>query len=428
MRAQRQNNQLRLPFTWDSPGESGGAHDVGAEVRTAQSDPELPARTRGPSMEAVVEPRNLKRALAQVQRKKGAPGVDGMTVKELGIYLQSHWSESIAQLLEGRYTPQAVRRVEIPKPSGGVRVLGVPTVLDRFVQQALLQVLQEDWDETFSDYGFRPRRSAHQAIAQAQKHIAQGYRRVVDMDLEKFFDYVNHDKLMGLVAKRVTDRRIRTLIRAFLTAGMLADGLVSQRIQGTPQGGPLSPLLSTVMLDVLDKELERRGHRFVRYADDCTMYVRSLRARERLMESVTRFLTRRLKLKVHTTKSAIGDVSDRSFLGFTFTRGSVPRRRIAPKARVRLKQRVREMTRRTRGIRFRQVITELSSSLRAWRGYFGYCETPSVLRALDGWIRRRLRSGTSGNPHGVAIGNYAGWMCDTQGRPRSPVADTVPGD
>ena len=224
MRAQRQNIQLTLPFTWDSPGESGGAQGEGTEVRTAQSEPELPARTWGPSMEAVVEPRNLERALAQVQRNKGAPGVDGMTVKELGSYLQDHRSEIIVQLLEGRYTPQAVRRVEIPKPSGGVRVLGVPTVLDRFVQQALLQVLQADWDETFSDssYGFRPGRSAHQAIARAQTYVAQGCRIVVDMDLEKFFDNVNHDKLMGLVAKRVTDRRIRKLIRAFLTVGMLA--------------------------------------------------------------------------------------------------------------------------------------------------------------------------------------------------------------
>ena len=394
MRPMRQNIQLTLPFTWDSPGESGGAHEEGTEVRAAQPETELPARVRGPSMEAVVEPRNLKSALAQVQRNKGGPGVDGMTVAELGSYLQTHWNEIISQLLEGRYTPQAVRRVEIPKPSGGVRVLGVPTVLDRFVQQALLQVLQEDWDETFSEasYGFRPRRSAHQAIAQAQEYVAQGYRIVVDMDLEKFFDNVNHDKLMGLVAKRVTDRRIRKLIRAFLTAGMLASGLVSQRVKGTPQGGPLSPLLSNVMLDVLDKELERRGHRFVRYADDCNIYVRSQRAGERVMESVTRFLARRLKLKVNTTKSAVGDVAARSFLGFTFTRGPVPRRRIAPKARERLKQRVRELTRRTRGVRFRQVIAELSRYLRGWRGYFGYCETPSVLRSLDGWIRRRLRA------------------------------------
>ena len=394
MRAQRQNIQLELPFTWDSPGESGGAQGEGTEVRTAQFESELPARLRGPSMEAVVEPCNLLRALERVQRNKGAPGMDGMIVKELGEYLQRHWSKVTIQLLEGTYTPQAVRKVEIPKASGGTRMLGVPTVLDRCIQQALMQVLQEAWDPTFSEssYGFRPGRSAHQAVGQAQEYVAQGHRVVVDMGLEKFFDTVNHDILMGLVAKQVTDKRILRLIRGFLAAGILEGGLVSQRVKGTPQGGPLSPLLSNLILDVLDKELERRGHRFVRYADDANIYVRSRRAGERVMASVTRFLTRRLKLKVNTAKSAVGDVGERSFLGFSFTRGEVPRRRIAPKALDRLRKRVRELTRRTRGVRFRQLITELSRYLQGWRAYYGYCETPSVLRSMDGWIRRRLRA------------------------------------
>ena len=366
----------------------------GTEAGMAQTETELPARLRGPSMEAVVEPRNLLRALERVRRNKGAPGVDGMTVKELGDYLQSHWSEVTARLLEGTYTPQAVRKVEIPKASGGMRMLGVPTVLDRCIQQALLQVLQEAWDPTFSEssYGFRPGRSAHEAVARAQEYAAEGYRVVVDLDLEKFFDRVNHDTLMGLVAKRVTDKRILRLIRGFLTAGMLEGGLVSQRMQGTPQGGPLSPLLSNLMLDVLDKELERRGHRFVRYADDVNIYVRSRRAGERVMASVTRFLTRRLKLKVNTAKSAVGDLGERTFLGFCFTRGEVPRRRIAPKSLARLRKRVRELTRRTRGVPFRRLLAELSRYLQGWRAYYGYCQTPSVLRSMDGWIRRRLRA------------------------------------
>ena len=345
-------------------------------------------------MEAVVERENLKKALAQVKRNKGAPGIDGTTVEALGPYLKEHWPSIRAQLLEGTYKPRPVRRVEIPKASGGMRPLGIPTVLDRFIQQAVMQVLQADWDGTFSEtsFGFRPGRSAHQAVKQAQAYIASGYAVVVDIDLEKFFDRVNHDVLMGLVAKRVADKRILKLIRSFLTAGVLEGGLVSPTEEGTPQGGPLSPLLSNLMLDELDKELEKRGHRFVRYADDCNIYVRSQRAGERVMAGIEGFLAKRLKLKVNKAKSAVAKPSVRKFLGFSFTGGTEPRRRIAPQAIVRFKAKVRELTRRTRGQSLVQIAKKLSLYLIGWRGYFGFCQTPSVLRTLDEWLRRRLRT------------------------------------
>ena len=275
-----------------------------------------------------------------------------------------------------------------------MRALGIPTVLDRFIQQAVLQVLQPDWDPTFSDssFGFRPGRSAHQALARAQEYVASGHRIVVDLDLEKFFDRVNHDMLMGLVAKRVTDTRLLRLIRGSVTAGVLEGGLVGPTHEGVPQGGPLSPLLSNLMLDGLDRELERRGHRFVRYADDCNIYVRSQRAGERVMASVTRLLERRLKLKVNPEKSAVARPVERKFLGFSFTAAAQPRRRIAPQALARFRSRVRALTRRTSGRTFAQIVEELSRYLVGWRGYFGFCETPSVLRGLDQWVRRRLRA------------------------------------
>jgi RNA-directed DNA polymerase len=389
----RQNNQVELNLSTGGKGEAPSPAAQETEARAAKACLERPA-VAGPLMEAVVERENLKKALAQVKRNKGAPGIDGMTVEALGAYLKEHWLMIRAQLLEGNYKPQPVRRVEIPKASGGMRPLGIPTVLDRFIQQAVMQVLQADWDGTFSEmsFGFRPGRSAHQAVEQAQAYIASGYAVVVDIDLEKFFDRVNHDILIGLIAKRVTDKRILKLIRGFLTAGVLEGGLVSPTEEGTPQGGPLSPLLSNLMLDVLDKELEKRGHRFVRYADDCNIYVRSERAGERVMASIEGFLTKRLKLKVNKTKSAVAKPRARKFLGFSFTSGNEPRRRIAPQAITRFKARVRELTRRTRGQSLAQTVKELSLYLIGWRGYFGFCQTPSVLRRLDEWLRRRLRA------------------------------------
>jgi RNA-directed DNA polymerase len=389
----QQNTQQTLDLGRDATGEARSVPSQGTEACAARTSLERPA-VAGPSMEAVVERENLKRALAQVKRNKGAAGADGMTVGELPAYLKEHWLTIRAQLLEGTYKPQPVRRVEIPKASGGTRSLGIPTVLDRFVQQAVMQVLQTGWDGTFSEtsFGFRPKHSAHQAVERAQAYIASGYAVVVDIDLEKFFDRVNHDILMGLVAKRVADKRLLKLIRGFLTAGVMEGGLVSPTEEGMPQGGPLSPLLSNLMLDVLDKELEKRGHRFVRYADDCNIYVRSQKAGERVMAGIERFVEKRLKLKVNKAKSAVAKPSVRKFLGFSFTGGKEPRRRIAPQTIARFKARVRELTRRTCGRSLVQIAKELSTYLVGWRGYFGFCQTPSVLRALDQWIRRRLRA------------------------------------
>lgn len=389
----RQKNQVELNLGTGAEGEARSAAAREPEACTAKACLERPA-VAGPSMEDVVERENLKTALAQVKRNKGAAGIDGMRVDDLSAYLKEHWPAIRAQLLDGTYKPQPVRRVEIPKASGGVRLLGIPTVLDRLIQQAVMQVLQADWDPTFSDasFGFRPKHSAHQAVERAQAYIASGYAVVVDIDLEKFFDRVNHDVLMGLIAKRVADKRILKLIRGFLTAGAMEGGLVSPTEEGTPQGGPLSPLLSNLMLDVVDKELEKRGHRFVRYADDCNIYVRSQRAGERVMAGIERFLAKRLRLKVNKAKSAVAKPSVRKFLGFSFTGGSEPRRRIAPQALARFKARVRELTRRTCGRSLAQIVKELSVYLTGWRGYFGFCQTPSVLRALDEWLRRRLRA------------------------------------
>jgi RNA-directed DNA polymerase len=389
----RQKNQLELNLGTGAEGEARSAAAPATEARAAKTSLERPA-VAGPSMEAVVEDKNLKKALAQVKRNKGAAGIDGMTVDDLPAHLKEQWPTIRVQLLEGGYQPLPVRRVEIPKASGGTRPLGIPTVLDRFIQQAVMQVLQAEWDGTFSEasFGFRPGRSAHQAVERAQAYIAAGHDFVVDIDLEKFFDRVNHDILMGLIAKRVADKRILKLIRGFLTAGVLDGGLVSPTEQGTPQGGPLSPLLSNLMLDVLDNELEGRGHRFVRYADDCNIYVRSRRAGERVMAGVERFLAKRLKLKVNKAKSAVAKPSVRKFLGFSFTGGRQPRRRIAPQALARFKARVRELTRRTRGQSLAQIVKQLSIYLKGWHGYFGVCQTPSVLRALDEWTRRRLRA------------------------------------
>ena len=343
-------------------------------------------------MEEVCDRENVVRAWQRVRDNKGAPGVDGMSIDDAVGYLREHWPGIRSQLLEGTYRPQPVRRVEIPKPDGGVRKLGVPCVVDRLIQQALLQVLQRQWDSTFSEhsYGFRPLRSAHQAVAQAQTYVAEGFRVVVDLDLEKFFDRVNHDLLMARVATRVADKRVLKLIRAFLNAGVMEDGLVRPVEEGTPQGGPLSPLLSNLMLDDLDKELTRRGLRFCRYADDCNIYVRSRRAGERVMASVSRFLTDKLRLKVNETKSAVAAPEERKFLGFSIANDG-SERRIAPMALEKFKMRVREYTRRTRGQSLEQIVELLRPYLIGWRSYFGFCQTPIVLTRLEAWIRRRLR-------------------------------------
>ncbi len=393
-RQKNQPEQLGLAFPEAGRGEAPRAAGVGTETPLAERAHEIPADTER-LMEEVCERENCKQALKRVKANKGSPGVDGMTVQQLPGYLKQQWPAIRDQLLKGTYRPAPVRRVEIDKPDGGgVRKLGVPSALDRFIQQAILQVLQKRWDKTFSDhsYGFRPGRSAHQAIAQAQQYVAEGYGIVVDLDLEQFFDRVCHDKLMGKVAQRVSDKRMLKLIRAFLTAGVMENGLVKAVDEGTPQGGPLSPLLSNLMLDELDRELERRGHRFVRYADDNNVYVRSERAGQRVMRSLTAFITKQLKLKVNAQKSAVARPVERKFLGFSFTGGMEPRRRIAPKAIRRFKQKVRDLTRRTRGVSIEQMVKELSTYLRGWLSYFSFCQTPTVLRDLESWIRRRLRA------------------------------------
>jgi RNA-directed DNA polymerase len=390
---ERQNIQFELDFSCKPTGEARKADGEETESLLTMKGSESPARTDR-LMEEVCERENLKEALRRVKANRGSAGVDEMTVGQLTDYLKQHWPGIREQLLRGAYEPKPVKRVEIPKPDGGVRKLGIPTVLDRFIQQAVMQVLQRRWDRTFSEhsYGFRPGRSAHQAVAQAQRYIAEGNGWVVDLDLEKFFDRVNHDKLMGQIAKRVEDKRLMKLIRAYLNAGVMENGLVSPSGEGTPQGGPLSPLLSNLVLDELDRELERRGHRFVRYADDSNIYVRSERAGQRVMESVTRFIMQKLKLKVNEAKSAVGRPQERKFLGFSFTEGPEVKRVIAPKALGRFKQRVREITRRAKSVSMETTIEELAPYMRGWRNYFGFCETPEVLMYLTRWVRLRLRA------------------------------------
>jgi RNA-directed DNA polymerase len=390
----QQNIQLELDFSSAPTGEAREAGREEIEPPGATHGTENPASTNR-LMEEVCERGNRREALRRVKANKGSPGVDGMTVDEITDYLQQHWPAIRERLLNGTYEPQPVMRMEIRKPDGGgMRKLGIPTVLDRVIQQAVMQVLQRRWDRTFSDhsYGFRPGRSAHQAVAQAQQYIAEGHGWCVDLDLEKFFDRVNHDKLMGQIAKRVEDKRLLKLIRAFLNAGVMENGLVSPSVEGTPQGGPLSPLLSNLVLDELDRELERRGHRFVRYADDCNIYVRSERAGQRVMESVTQFISQKLKLKVNEAKSAVARPQERKFLGFSFTAGPEVKRVIAPKALDRFKQRIREITGRAKSVSMKTTMEELAPYMRGWRSYFGFCETPEVLIGLTRWVRLRLRA------------------------------------
>jgi len=374
-----------------------GAGGEGGTGSAAYEEPQTPTaleRERALTsilMEKICEPANLNRAYKRVKANKGAPGIDGMTVNELYGWLAGHKGELIASLLNGSYQPQEVRGVEIPKPGGGMRQLGIPTVVDRLVQQAILQVLEPLLEPTFSEssYGFRPGRNAHQALRRGAEHVTEGRGIVVDIDLEKFFDRVNHDILMSRLARRVRDRRLLRIIRRFLEAGMMQEGVCVKRYEGTPQGGPLSPLLANLLLDDLDKELERRGHSFCRYADDCNIYVGSQAAGERVMASVTAFLGKKLRLRVNREKSAVAPVGKRKFLGHRLLAGG--RLGIALQSLERAKDRVREITRRNRGISLDRMIDELNSFLTGWVTYFRNAECKKHLQRLDGWIRRRLR-------------------------------------
>jgi RNA-directed DNA polymerase len=346
-------------------------------------------------MEAVVERENMWLALKQVERNKGAAGVDNMTVEQLRAYLREHWPGIKAELLAGEYQPQPVRKVEIPKAgSKGMRMLGIPTVIDRLIQQALQQVLSPLFEPGFSEssYGFRPQRSAQQAVLKAREYVREGRRWVVDIDLEKFFDRVNHDVLMSRLARRIKDKRVLRLIRRYLQAGMMSDGLTTARREGTPQGGPFSPLLSNILLDELDKELERRGHKFCRYADDCNIYVQSRSAGERVMKSITSFLERRLRLQVNAEKSAVARPWERKFLGYSMTSNREPRLKVARESVKRLKEKLREIFRRGKGRNLAKLIeVELTPLLRGWMNYFRLAAVKGIFEELDSWIRRKLR-------------------------------------
>jgi len=372
-------------------GGEGGTGSAACEEPQALTASERKRALTSTLMERICERTNLNRAYKRVKANRGAPGVDGMTIREMYGWLVGHREELVGSLLDGSYQPQAIRGVEIPKPSGGKRQLGIPTVIDRLVQQAILQVLNPLLDPTFSEssYGFRPGRNAHQALRRGAEYVEAGRSMVVDIDLEKFFDRVNHDVLMSRLARRVADKRLLRIVRRFLEAGMMQDGVCIKRRKGTPQGGPLSPLLANLLLDDLDKELERRGHSFCRYADDCNIYVRTRAAGERVMASVTAYLERELRLRVNRDKSAVARVWERKFLGHRLLSGG--RLGIAPQSLKRVKARVREITRRNRGIALDRMTRELNSYLTGWVTYFRYAQCRSHLRRLDEWIRRKLR-------------------------------------
>lgn len=365
--------------------------DAGASNVTARQEPSSPEGEA--LMEAVVARGNMERAYTRVMQNKGAAGVDGMRVEELKPYLHEQWGKIKEELLEGSYRPQAVRKVEIPKPGGGKRMLGIPAVVDRLIQQALHQVMTPIFDKHFSEssYGFREGRSAHGAVVQARRYVAEGKRWVVDIDLEKFFDRVNHDILMSRLARRIRDKRVLAVIRRYLQAGVMTDGVITQRTEGTPQGGPLSPLLSNILLDELDKELERRGHTFCRYADDCNVYVRSRRAGERVMSSLKRYLGKRLRLQVNEAKSSVARPWQRTFLGYSMTFHQTPKLTVAKGSVARLKTHIRELIRRGRGQHIGTVIGELQPLLKGWRAYFRLVEVKKTFEELDGWLRRKLR-------------------------------------
>ena len=376
----------------EADGRNLSGAGSGAESRTAAAG--MPKPEASWLMEAVVERSNLFRAYERVVENAGAAGVDGLTVSEFKSWLQRHWVRVRQDLLTGVYEPSAVRKVEIPKPQGGVRTLGIPTVLDRLIQQALNQVLQPLFDPEFSrsSYGFRPGRNAHQAVRAARGNVAEGKRWVVDLDLEKFFDRVNHDVLMARVVRKVKDERVLKLIRRYLEAGLMEGGITSMRTEGTPQGGPLSPLLSNILLDDLDRFLEKRGLSFCRYADDCNIYVGSRRAGERVMQAVTAFLERSLKLKVNASKSAVARPWERKFLGYSMTWHKKPKLKIAQPSRERLAEKVRKTLREARGGSLKRAIARLNPILRGWVAYFRLTEVKGVLEDFDGWIRRKLRA------------------------------------